>query len=106
MKSQIFDHHGGISHEVVARVAELGAEATEAVTDAAEQAGKQLHSVAVRAEKIARKYPWAAAGAVFGIGVVLGALAHRLLGHRPTVTELLGVDELPSRARRAASRYF
>lgn len=99
-------NHSSVPQQVAARVAELGAEASAAVSDVAEQAGKKLQHAAGRGEKLASLHPWVAAGALVGVGAIFGALAYRFLAPRPTVAELLGLDELPSKAKRAVSRYF
>lgn len=88
-------NHGSAPQDILAPAAKLGA-----------RAGKQLQKMASGTERLATEHPWAAAGALLGLGAILGALAHRVFGHRPTVSELLHVDRLPSRAKRAVSRYF
>jgi len=92
-------NHGSAPQEAANRPA-------TAVAAAAAQAGKQLQKVAGSTERLARNHPWVAGAALLGAGAILGALAQRFFGHRPTVSELLGIDRLPRRARRAASRYF
>lgn len=99
-------NHSSNPHQVADRVAELGAQAGSAVSDVAVQAGKQLQVAAGRAEKLAQKYPWVAAGGLLGFGAIFGALIYRFLAPRPTVAELLGIDKLPAKAKRAASKYF
>jgi ElaB/YqjD/DUF883 family membrane-anchored ribosome-binding protein len=98
------NNHSDASQEVVARAAELSAQPT--VAAAAAQAGRQLQDVAGRTEKLAKEYPWVTAGAMLGVGAILGALAHRFFGHRSTISELLGINALPSKAKRAVSKYF
>lgn len=98
-------NHNGVSPEVAARLAGLGAAPPEAAGDAAVDP-RGLLTVMKRSEILASNHPWVAAGAMFGIGAILGALVHRLVAHRSTVTELLGIDALPSKARRAVTRYF
>ena len=88
-------NHAGVPQGAVRRVARPGAE--ETFTDAAAQAGKKPQAMSVRGERHRMKHPYLTAGAMFGVGALLGALAHRLFGHRTTLFELLGLEVQPSR---------
>lgn len=95
--TEVTNHSDAIPHPMISS-ADLAA--------AAQQAGTQVKRMAGRTDQFVKDYPWVAAGAMLGLGVIAGALAQRLFGHRPTVTEVLGIDHLPTKARRAVSRYF
>lgn len=41
------------------------------------------------ATKFVRQHPLATAGVMLGSGVIIGAVAHALLEHKPTLSELL-----------------
>ena len=100
------NHVEGLANQVASRAADFGSDAFAAVSNTSTQAGKQLQQVAGQSEKFAKQYPWVAAGAMLGLGALIGVVAQRLLGHRPGVTELLGIDALPAKAKRALSRYL
>jgi hypothetical protein len=79
---------------------------SEEVIAAVAAAEKNLQKVTGRAETFAKQNPWVAAGAALGLGAMIGAFAYRFFAPRATVSDLLGIDELPARARRAVSKYF
>ncbi|GEM_PF-3504799 len=68
--------------------------------------GKELSKVAARSEEIAKESPWATAGTVLGIGILLGAVGYKLFAPKPTVAKLLGIDGLPRAARGQALKQY
>ena len=81
---------------------ELGSRALDAVTETATSFKKAASS----GEKMVKQYPVASAGAFLGIGFLVGALIHKLFSHTPTLTETLGIDALPARARRSLKNWL
>lgn len=51
-----------------------------------ETAGRRAQ---VGTRRLLREHPFASLGVMLGSGVVLGAVAHRLFEHKPTLGELL-----------------
>jgi hypothetical protein len=82
-------NHATVPNGAVSRAAIPGAE--ETFSAAAAMANSQHR----RSEAQGMKHPWVTAAAMFGAGAILGALAVRLFGHRPTLFELLGVEAQP-----------
>ena len=93
------NHH--VPHAVVARAAK----AATSVSVPAAKTVKRVRKVVTRAEKSSKNYGWMAAGAIVGVGALLGALSS-VMRRRSTLDELLDVNALPSKAKRAISRYF
>ncbi|MDP1823307.1 MAG: hypothetical protein Q8L48_08700 [Archangium sp.] len=62
-----------------------------------------LKSAAKTTGKLAKENPAAAAGVLLGAGVVVGAIAHAVLGHKPTARETM-MDALRASARRVSKR--
>ena len=95
---QTTNHHSApITHDF-----ELGSRALDAVTETA----TSVKNAASSGGKMVRKYPIASAGAFLGVGFLVGALVHKLFAHTPTLTETLGIDALPSRARRSLKNWL
>lgn len=88
--------------------AELSHRAAEVVSDAAHLAQKKAAKASHRALDFVSEHPLASLGVAMAGGIVLGAVAHNLFEHRPTVRELLaertGVDRLGDRLRAVVCR--
>ncbi len=69
-----------------ARTAQTLTRETEKGLHAAKRSAKQ---VARASEAFVKDHPAVAAGALVGVGVLVGAAAHRALGREPTLGELL-----------------
>lgn len=83
----------------------LSERAAEVVSDAASLAQAQAIKASHRAVDLAKDHPMASLGITLLGGAILGAVAHNLFEHRPTMRELLadrvGVDRLRQRVRSA-----
>jgi hypothetical protein len=90
------NHSTASKDSTLAQGLELGTRALDVVSETA----STLKKAAGDGEKIVKQYPLASAGAILGAGFLLGAITHKLFSHTPTLTETLGIDALPQRARR------
>lgn len=97
-------HDRSMPREYFDRATGLGEEALAAITDTGERAAGLFHQVAGRTGTLARESPWAAAGAVFGLGAILGAIALQLFGPRRTVAALPAQTRRPVKATRPLPR--
>jgi len=94
-------------HHVAARkhpeVESLGGRAIEVVSEAASVAQARGRKASDRVQEVVRDHPLASVSLMLGSGIILGAVAHRLLEHKPTFGEALaervGVNRLRDRIR-------
>jgi len=59
----------------------------------------ELARVANTTGQLAKENPWAAAGTLIGVGMVLGAIGYGLFAPRPTLRRTLETTLLPKSAR-------
>ena len=97
-------HDRSMPRDYFTRAAGLGEEALAAITDTRARAAGLFHQVAGRTETLARESPWAAAGAVFGLGAILGVIALQLFVPRRTVAALPARIHRPVKAKRPLPR--
>lgn len=98
------------------RLSQSAHEAKDAAAEAARRAQAEfqklrteLARVATKSEKLAKENPWAAAGTMLGVGILLGAIGYRLFSPKPTIGQVLGLSHLPDSARKqmkAIRKYF
>jgi ElaB/YqjD/DUF883 family membrane-anchored ribosome-binding protein len=101
----------GYAAETADRLGQSAIEAKDAAAEAARRAQiefqkirTELTRVAARTEELAKENPWATAGTMLGVGVLLGAIGYRLFAPKPTLAEVLGVSHLPDVARSQAKK--
>ena len=57
-------------------------------------------------EKLQQQYPHSFVGSLLGAGVLMGAIAQRLIAHAPTLSEAMRMNSLPVRLRRSLKRWL
>jgi ElaB/YqjD/DUF883 family membrane-anchored ribosome-binding protein len=99
--------HAQRQHEVavkkVPEVESLGERAAEVVSDAASVARTRGREAGTRLQQAVREHPLLSVGLTLGGGVLIGAVGHKLLEHRPTLGEAIaegvGMNRLRKRIR-------
>ncbi len=96
----------GLAAETADRLSKSAHDAKDVAAEASRRAQvefkkvrEELARVAARTEALARANPWASAGTMLGVGIVLGAVGYRLFTPKPTLGRMLGVSGLPESAR-------
>lgn len=109
--SQYIPEAVGYAAEAAERISQSAHEAKEAAAEAArtaqielKKARNELAKAMRKTEEVARQNPWATAGTMLGVGILLGAVGYRLFAPRPTLVQLLGIDRLPQSARMQAGK--
>ena len=82
----------GLAAQSADRLSKSAHDAKDAAAEAARRAQVEfkkvrevLARVAARTEALARENPWASAGTMLGVGIVLGAVGYRLFSPKPTL---------------------
>lgn len=92
-----------IGGEEVPNIESLGEHAADVVSEAATLAQARGRKAGTRVRAAVRAHPLLSLGITLGSGVLLGAVGHRLLEHRPTLGEVIaegvGMDRLRKRIR-------
>lgn len=95
--------HAQQQHEVAVKKVPLVESLGELVSDAASVAQARGRQAGTRLQKVVREHPLLSVGLTLGGGVLIGAVGHRLLEHRPTLGEAIadgvGINRLRKRIR-------
>lgn len=109
--SQYIPEAVGYAAEAADRISQSAHEAKDAAAEAARNAQielkkvrNELAKVVKKTEEVAKENPWATAGTMLGVGILLGAVGYRLFAPKPTLVQLLGIDHLPQSARMQAKK--
>ena len=96
----------GYAAETADRLSQSAHDAKDAAAEAARKAQvefaklrTELTRVANKTEQLAKANPLATAGAMLGVGILLGAIGYKLFTPKPTIARVLGVQNLPNDAR-------
>ena len=110
----------GFAAEAADRLGKSAHDARDAAAEVARKAQveltkvrAELENVAAKTETLAKENPWITAGAMLGVGILLGVAGTKLFARKPTLTEVLGVSHFPETARssmkkqmKAFKKYF
>lgn len=96
----------GAAAEAAERLTVTAHDAKDAAIEAARRTQQEFAKiraevarVAERTEQLAKENPWATAGTMLGVGILLGAVGYKLFSPKPTVSRVLGIDHLQDQAR-------
>ncbi|MDP1829263.1 MAG: hypothetical protein Q8L48_38720 [Archangium sp.] len=96
-------HQHPVKAEEVPNIESLSEHAADVVSEAATIAQARGRKAGTRLQEVVRAHPVLSLGITLGSGVLLGAVGHRLLEHKPTLGEVIaegvGMNRLRKRIR-------